>query len=140
MSHAPASSLDRRHLRLRQQLKERSLDALIVTSIPNIVYISNFTGSSAIVVLTGDELIFVTDFRYVTAVESAQQGPSACPGLTLEVVDGSYDDTLAAVIGRFNGARVGFEAGHLTVARFDWLVRKLAAAPQAPVLVATEGI
>ena len=140
MSHAPASSLDTRHLRLRQQLKERSLDALIVTSIPNIVYLSNFTGSSAIVVLTRDALIFVTDFRYVTAVESGQRGSTACPGLRLEVVDGSYDDTLAAVVARFNGARVGFEAGHLTVARFDWLVKKLAAVSHAPALVPTEGI
>jgi len=139
MSHAPASSLDQRHYRLRQRLAERSLDALIVTAIPNIVYLSNFTGSSAIVVLTPDDLVFITDFRYVTSVEATQNGPYACPGLSLTVVDGAYDDTLAGVLSRFGGGRVGFEAAHLTVARFEWLTKKLAAAADRPALVATEG-
>ena len=52
MSHAPSASLARRHEAVRQALVERSLDALVITSLPNILYLTNFTGSSAIVVLT----------------------------------------------------------------------------------------
>jgi Xaa-Pro aminopeptidase len=39
-----------------------------------------------------------------------------------------------------SGARVGFEAGHLTVARFNWLNATLGGGDTAPALVATEGI
>ena len=68
MSYAPSSALSRRHRAIRQEIGRRSLDALVVTSLPNIVYLTNFTGSSAIVVVTPDRLYFITDFP--TAVKS----------------------------------------------------------------------
>ena len=37
------------------------LDALVVTSLPNVLYLSNFTGSAAIVVLTKEAVHFITD-------------------------------------------------------------------------------
>jgi len=49
-------------------MAERTLDALVVTSLPNILYLTNFVGSSAIVVMTSDRLLFITDSRYVAAV------------------------------------------------------------------------
>jgi Xaa-Pro aminopeptidase len=117
-----------------------SLDALIVTSLPNILYLTNFTGSSAIVVITRDRFHFVTDFRYVTTVKEAAAGPCACPDLALTVVEGSYDATLAALIESLGSARVGFEGAHLAVARHTWLTAKLTPAAAAPALIATEGI
>ena len=118
----------------------RQLDALVVTSLPNILYLTNFTGSSAIVVLTADRLLFITDFRYVTVVNERQATPSRCPGFELRVVDGSYDETLATVIKPL--ARVGFEAEHLSVSRYDWLKGRLADPDPAAAgsLVATEHV
>src|SRR5690349_18028926 len=98
MSPAPADRLAERHRRVREMLREQSLDALIVTSLPNILYLTNFTGSAAIVLLTPERLIFVTDFRYVAAVTDTQDTPHQCPGLDLTTVDGSYDATLARVL------------------------------------------
>jgi len=140
MSHAPSDALSSRHHIIRQSFASHSLDALVVTSLPNITYLTNFTGSSAIVVLTADGLHFITDFRYVTAVTASQAGPSGCPGLDLVTVGGSYDATLAGVLQSMPGARVGFEAGHLTVTRFNWLNVTLGAGDAAPALVATEGV
>jgi Xaa-Pro aminopeptidase len=140
MSHAPAEALSRRHQTVRQACADRSLDALIVTSLPNILYLTNFTGSSAIVVLTADRLHFVTDFRYVTAVEAARETPYACPDMELLVVDGSYDAALAALLRSMPSARVGFEAAHLTVARHTWLTATLRDGDTVPALSATEGI
>ena len=54
MSHAPTAALDRRHRIIRDDLSARSLDALVVTSLPNILYLTNFTGSTAIAVVTPD--------------------------------------------------------------------------------------
>ena len=140
MSHAPADALSARHRNVRAACASRSLDALVITSLPNILYLTNFTGSSAIVVLTADRLRFITDFRYVTAVTAAIGTGSACPGLELITVDGSYDATLAAVLQSTGSTRVGFEAGNLTVARYDWLKATLGSADSGIALVATEGV
>jgi Xaa-Pro aminopeptidase len=140
MSHAPSPALERRHQVIRQEIAARGLDALIVTSLPNILYLTNFTGSSAAAVVTADRIYFITDFRYTTTIAAARGTPSECPNLELVTVDGSYDATLAAVLASC-GRRIGFEAAHLTVARFDWLKATLAANVSAlPELVATERI
>jgi Xaa-Pro aminopeptidase len=140
MSHAPSLALERRHRIIRQEIAARGLDALVVTSLPNILYLTNFTGTSAVVVATADRLYFITDFRYTTTMSDARGTPSECPNLELVTVDGSYDATLAALLGSC-GRRIGFEAAHLTVARFDWLKATLAGkASPAPELAATERI
>src|SRR5215510_4664878 len=110
MSHAPSDALASRHRTVRAALADRALDALVVTSLPNVLYLTNFTGSSAIVVVTSDRVWFVTDFRYVEALRGVQTTPSACPGLELVVVEGSYDATLARLLGSRAGKRIGFEA------------------------------
>lgn len=108
MSHAPSRALKRRHYAIRQELAARQLDALVVTSLPNILYLTNFTGSSAIVVLTADRLRFITDFRYVTAVEGSRGSAYECPDLDLVVVEGSYDATLVATVAALGPQRLGF--------------------------------
>jgi Xaa-Pro aminopeptidase len=118
----------------------RGIGALVVTSLPNVLYLTNFSGSSAIVVLTRDQLHFITDFRYVAVVTEGQESAFACPDLTLAIVEGSYDVTLAALMASVPGP-VGFEAAHLTVNRHGWLLRTLAGAGDpVPELVPTEGI
>ena len=140
MSHAPTAALSARHRTIRQALTARSLDALVVTSLPNVLYLTNFTGSSAIAILTGDELRFLTDFRYVTVVSESAGTPFACPDLALVRVEGAYDTTLADQLTPFAGKRVGFEAAHLTVSRFDWLAKTTRHAAGGPELVPTDGI
>ena len=54
-----------------------SVDALIVVSLPNIAWLTNFGGSSAIVVLTPDTVAFITDSRYVTASHRYVRGTAA---------------------------------------------------------------
>jgi Xaa-Pro aminopeptidase len=139
MLHARSAALNRRHNLAREAAARHSVEALLVTSRPNIFYLTNFTGSSAIALVTSDRLHFITDFRYVTAVESLQQSEEACPDFELTVVDGTYDATLVRLLTSLNVSRVGFEAAHLTVSRYNWLVDQLgrnAAVP--PTLVATE--
>jgi Xaa-Pro aminopeptidase len=139
MSHAPSEHLKERLRLVRHALAARTLDALIVTSMPNVRYLTNFRGSSAIAVVAGDRLLFLTDSRYVTAVSAMRETPFECPGLELVVVEGAYDTTLAEVLRTMASAQVGFEASHLTVARHDWLLKTLAGGP-APALAAVDGV
>jgi Xaa-Pro aminopeptidase len=141
MPHAPAAALDRRHRAVRTDLAARGLDALIVTARPNILYLTNFAGSSAIVVITGDRLFFITDFRYLTAIDDTRGTAYECPGLEVVRAEGSYDARLADLIAAHRWTRIGFEAADLTVSRHQWLTATLrsAASLDSP-LVATERI
>lgn len=125
MPHAPSDTLNQRHRAVRRSLQAASLDALVVVSLPNIAYLTNFTGSSAVVVVTADALHFITDSRYVASVQALEHTGEHYPGLELVVVDGSYDATLAGVLSRGSWPRVGFEAAHVTVSRHAWLTGRL---------------
>ena len=140
MSHAPSDALGRRHRTVRSILAERSLDALVVTTLPNVLYLTNFSGTAAIAVLTADRLHFITDFRYTAAIAETRGRADECPGLDLVVVDSSYDTTLAALLAGMPSARVAFEAANLSVSRHAWLAATVGAGGVAPTLVATEGI
>ena len=141
MSDAPIDILKQRHTAIRRSLAEQHLDALVVTAPANILYLTNFTGSSAIVILTADRVEFITDFRYVTSIRDMQRG---WPELLLTIVEGAYDATLVERLGALSRGRIGFEAAHLTVSRHHWIESALAARPgtvSAPItLVATEGL
>ena len=151
MALAPSEILAARLGGVRGHVEAAGLDALIVTHLPNVFYLTNFTGTSAIVVLTADALYFITDFRYLAAVQAGLDTRIGCPGATLVAVDRSYDETLAGLLKDRGFARVGFEAERMTVARFNWLTAALggdanAASPgtarsgAAPVLAPTERV
>jgi Xaa-Pro aminopeptidase len=140
MSAAPTAALQRRHDAVRTALDAHRVDALVITALPNILYLTNFTGSSAIVVLSADRLRFITDSRYLTVVEETRGQAHACPGLEVVAVDGSYDAKLADVLSGQGWTRAAFEAADLTVSRHAWLTSKLTAASPAVDLVPTEGV
>ena len=137
MSHAPSAALSRRHEAVRAAMAARGLDALVVTALPNVLYLTNFTGSTAIAVVDAERVAFLTDSRYATSIEETRGAPHQCPSLELITVEGSYDARLAETLRGGSARRVGFEAAHLTVARHDWLTRALGGAVE---LASTEGL
>jgi Xaa-Pro aminopeptidase len=60
--------------RLQARLEERGLDAVLVTDIVNVRYLTGFTGSNGFVVVGRDLRRFVTDFRYVTQAAAQVHG------------------------------------------------------------------
>lgn len=70
-SFKPAPEMASRRLdQIRFTLEDLKLDALVVTSLANIRYITNFSGSAAILFITNDALHFITDDRYDTQIKS----------------------------------------------------------------------
>jgi Xaa-Pro aminopeptidase len=102
-----------RTARLIEQLKASELDALLVTSLPNIQYLSGFTGSTALVLVSPAGSWFITDSRYTERV-----GKTLEPCFTL--VDNTGLKLVEEVLPTLDGAtafkRVGFEAAHMNVA------------------------
>ncbi len=83
MSHAPSEALERRHAAVREQIDAASLDALVVTSLSNINYLTNFTGQRR------DRrthvrcrCTFLTDSRYVTTVSQNQADAVRVPWIS----------------------------------------------------------
>src|SRR3954451_13875236 len=115
--------------RLLEVLHERELDALLVTDLVNVRWLTAFTGSNgAAVVRTDGTLRFVTDFRYLT--QAAEQLADAW---SREI----STDLLEGVVKQLpdeGELRLGFDDAHLSVrdhAKLGRLVRegiKLAAA------------
>lgn len=100
--------------RLRRRLAESGERALLVTHPANRVYLSGFTGSAGVILVTRDAAWLVTDFRYA---EAAQEEAPSC-----RVVQHGPNDQLA-VIGRLLGEagvrRVACEAAAVSVSRFQ---------------------
>jgi Xaa-Pro aminopeptidase len=141
MSHAPSAALEQRHAAIREALRARELEAFLITSLPNVLYLTNFDGSAAVLVVTPDRLQFITDSRYVTALDATRGAAHECPGLELLMVGGSYDALIAETLTALSARRIGFEAGHLTVSRHTGLAAALAReSALAKELVATDGI
>ncbi|MGH9255444.1 MAG: M24 family metallopeptidase [Vicinamibacterales bacterium] len=117
----PASDrLAARHARIRETLDTLSVDALVVTDAANIRYLSNHTGSAGILVVTGDRVHLLVDFRYRDAVRMLQESPAACPDLRTWDVPASYDEALFGCLEEIGASAVGFEAAHVTVAKYEW--------------------
>ena len=55
---------ERRLAALRSAIAASQLDALLVTALPNIRYLSGFSGSSALMVVSATDAVLLTDFRY----------------------------------------------------------------------------
>jgi Xaa-Pro aminopeptidase len=100
--------------RLVELLPERELDALVVTNLVNVRYLAGFTGSNAACVVSRDERLFFTDFRYV------EQARGQVPDF--ERIEATAD-MLGAIAERLRG-RVGFEDEHLSVAAHRRLAEK----------------
>jgi Xaa-Pro aminopeptidase len=104
-------SYSRRRSALRERLRELQLDALLVTDLLNIRYLTGFTGSSGalLVHVEGDERsVFATDGRYRT--QSQRQVPDL-----RRVIGGSRHLWLANEAAEAGIGRLGFESHVVTV-------------------------
>lgn len=112
---SPAATLASRQARVRDALVTRDLDALVVSHLPNIFYLTNLAASAALVVVTPARLYLISDFRYSSAVDRLLASDCAPPATVFVRVQSSYDETLAEVLAQLGPGRIGFEAAHVTV-------------------------
>jgi Xaa-Pro aminopeptidase len=120
--------------RLRATLADAGCEALLVTNLTNVRYLTGFTGSAGLLLVLPDELVLVTDGRY--EFQSADQ--LAATGVDARIEVGGLVVQEAALTAAAKGiARLGLEAGSVTWAR----QRAFAATwfPDAE-LIPTEGV
>lgn len=101
--------------KLTAVLEERGLDCALITSGTNIRYFSNFTSDEAVLVISREKRVLLTDFRY-----TIQANQLSAP--TFEVVETSRaiaTDEIAAVLKEIGAEKCAFEDGYLTVRAFN---------------------
>jgi Xaa-Pro aminopeptidase len=115
----PRSELCMFSARIQQvvnRLEAEGLDALLVTSIPNILYLSGFTGSTAMLLICRGQRFFLTDFRYLEQVRQ-----QCDPSYTL--IDNTnrklIEDILPGLPNAAELTRIGFESRHVVYATWE---------------------
>lgn len=121
--------------KFRDYLAAEGLAGFLVTRPENRRYLSGFTGSAGVLIVTPDRQALATDSRYYEQVR--QESPE------WELVEAGYKlaEKLPDLLGELGlaGQRVGFEAGHISVATLaDWQDTLLDRVELAPVRNAVE--
>jgi Xaa-Pro aminopeptidase len=94
--------------KLRAKLTEKQLDAIFITQAQNRRYLSGFHGTAGYLIITENQAILATDFRYT------EQAASEAPDYKIHRVNGGVKDWLPALVNGLNIKRMGFEGGDLT--------------------------
>lgn len=121
--------VDKRCAALMRAVRRSGCDCLLVTKPENVYYLSGFTGEDSWLVVGKGRRLLVTDSRFT------EEAALTAPGSEVHVRKGGMAAETADLLKDF-GARIGFEAAHLTVAAKDAL-----SAPKARFrLVSTSGL
>ncbi len=95
--------------KLREFMASKGLDGFLVIQPENRRYLSGFTGSFGVLLITQDSAFIATDFRYYEQVERE------CPGFTLVKVEKQLTDVLPKMMEEAGVKTLGFESFYLTV-------------------------
>jgi Xaa-Pro aminopeptidase len=106
----PPDRRGERQAALRKSLEAEGLDALLVTHLSNIRYLTGFSGSAALLLVGGDATTLITDFRY--AVQAPDEAGGAA---TVEIDQKSVWDRLGRILAAAPPADLGIEAQALSV-------------------------
>ncbi|HEX2414114.1 MAG TPA: Xaa-Pro peptidase family protein [Thermoleophilaceae bacterium] len=118
MNVQAAAAVEARTDRLVELLGERELDCLLVTDLFNVRYLTGFTGTNGACVVTPEERLFLTDFRYVEQAAEQVRGYEA-----VQVGRDMAGDMASRLRGR-----AGFDDEHVSVALHGKLADKAAEA------------
>ena len=99
--------------KLRQALKEQQIDALLITSEYNRRYMTGFTGSSGVAIISADAAVFITDFRYT------EQASKQVQGFDIVQHNGLIYQEVAEQVKKLGVATIGFEQDTMTYATYE---------------------
>lgn len=108
--------------RLRKVLDEQQFDGMLISQGNNIRYLSGFTSSECVLIITANAAILVTDSRYW------EQATRQAPDFTVAKVTETTKATLAGAVADLGIKRLGFESHNLTVKIYTEYKQALATA------------
>jgi Xaa-Pro aminopeptidase len=97
-----------RRERLLPELPELQVDAMLITHLPNVRYLTGFTGSSGQLLITSEDAVFLTDSRY------EEQARREVPDVRKETYYPDFVARVGEICLELGAPRVGFEAAAVT--------------------------
>lgn len=119
--------------KLRTEMEQQQIESFLITSEYNLRYITGFTGSSGLALVTQDKAFFITDFRYTEQAAEQAQG--------FEVIQAKTNllEEAAGTVKQQGIKTVAFEQDFVTYASFLQYEEKMEAVLK-PVSGIIEGI
>lgn len=99
----------RRVASLQDMLQSHGLDALLITHLPNIRYLSGFTGTAARLLVSKTECFLIVDFRYY--VQAALEAPHCTQ---VQSHGAGFEEATVEAILLCEAREVGFESGYMS--------------------------
>jgi Xaa-Pro aminopeptidase len=116
------SAASQRLDRVRADLAGHGLDGLLVSHLPNVRYLTGFTGSNGWLAVGERQAVFITDGRYE---QQAEEELAADAGIDIVVLRELFQEGLAErIAGAFGRATIGFEGPYLSYANWTRLVER----------------
>ncbi|HEY3876242.1 MAG TPA: Xaa-Pro peptidase family protein [Candidatus Kapabacteria bacterium] len=107
--------------RLQKIVKDIGLDALLVTHLPHIQYLINYTGSNGLLIVPAQgKPHFFTDFRYKSQVKTEVVGAK----ISIVDRDRTIPDSLVEKQMFSDYDHLGFEKSHISYSMYDFLRTK----------------
>lgn len=103
---------------LKRSLPKLGVDAILITDLANIRYLSGFSGSSAFIILTKKDSLFITDFRY------KEQAAKEVRGFRIIIEHSERAEKIKDLCSQFGVGILGFESDDLKFAFYKKLQKK----------------
>ena len=120
--------------KLRRGLAEKEIEAIFISQPENRYYLSGFDGSSGFLLVTEKEAVLATDFRYM------EQAKTQSPDYEIFQITNDMVSWLPGLLANLGVSRLGFEAGHITLALYRQLNDTLNERQTPTSLVPTDGV
>ncbi|MBU9724177.1 MULTISPECIES: M24 family metallopeptidase [Bacillaceae] len=99
--------------KLREQLGKNEIDGLLITSNYNRRYVTGFTGTAGVALVSENGAKFITDFRYV------EQAKEQAEGFDIVQHTGPIQEEIANQVKALGIKNLGFEKDYVTYSTYD---------------------
>ena len=120
--------MDRRLMKLREEMVRLELDAVWISSAENHLYLSHFDNPDGQLLVTLENLYMFADFRYIEAARR-----EADPACTVIMPEGARKDWLQPILAENSVRRIGYEDLMLTCAALARLQNDLPSCVFVPI-------
>jgi len=105
---------------LQEELEKHKLEAILLGHLPNIRYLCGFSGSAALLLVSGRGVEFFTDGRYTVQARAEVSGAR----IHIQKGKSAFASALDWLNGRSRIKRLGIEAAYMTVADREVLAKR----------------
>ena len=99
--------------KLRAELQAQNIDAILITDSYNLRYMTGFTGTSGVALVSQNDAAFITDFRYT------EQASEQIQDFRIVQHNGLIHEEVATQIAQMNASVVGFEKNAMQYGTYE---------------------